>query len=101
MFVEHRHEKESTLYFKQQQNTEMEIDKLRITFDKDKKEQVLNLLNRSVDSEGYIVEKSDTDQRVWTTDGEEIKVENFAGVRTGSEIFIKDSLPSLIELSKL
>lgn len=74
---------------------------MRITFDKESKETVLSLINKSVDEEGFIVEKDNPTQRVITNKGEEITLDEFGGVRVGSEIFIKDDLPSLIELSKI
>ena len=51
-----------------------------------------------MDSEGFIVEKNDPTQRVITPEGEEIRLEEFAGIRKGSEIFIKSDLPSLFDL---
>lgn len=77
------------------------IETMRITFDKDSKKMVLDLINKSVDHEGFVVEKDNPEQRVLTDRGEEITLEEFGGVRVGSEIFIKDNLPSLMELSKV
>ena len=59
---------------------------------------VLDSLNKEIDSEGYIIEK-DTKQRVITPTGEELKFSDFAGVRPGSEIFIKSNIVSLVELA--
>lgn len=70
-----------------------------ITFDKLAKKEILSLFNKSVDDEGYIVEKEDETQRVLTPQGEEIKLEDFAGIRKGSEIFVKSDFPSLINLA--
>jgi hypothetical protein len=74
---------------------------MRITFDKDSKAMVLDLINKSVDHEGFVVEKDNLKQRVLTNKGEEITLNEFGGVRVGSEIFIKDNLPALMELSKV
>ena len=68
-----------------------------ITFNESLKEEVLkNILNKDIDEEGYIVEK-DTNERVLAPDGSEVNIEQFAGFENGSEIFIKDDIPSLIK----
>jgi len=69
-----------------------------ITFDDSAKTEILSFFDKTVDDEGYIVEKDDVTQRVITPDGEEVRLEEFAGIRKGSEIFIKSDLPSLISL---
>lgn len=72
----------------------------KIIFTKDNKEFVLDSFNKKVDSEGYIVEKSDPTQRVLAPDGHEVTLNEFAGLRRGgSEVFIKSDILSLIELS--
>lgn len=75
-------------------------NKIKITFDSEAKREILDLLEKTVDFDGYIAEKSDATQRVITVNGE-IKEDEFGGVRVGSEIFIKNDLPSLMDLSKL
>jgi len=70
-----------------------------ITFDKSAKEFILKTFNKISDSEGYIVEKDNPNQRVLASDGEEIKMEEFAGIKKGSEKIIKSDLVSLIKLS--
>ena len=69
-----------------------------ITFDASLKSEMISCFGKTIDDEGYIVEIDDPAQRVLTPNGEEIVVEEFAGIRKGSEIFIKSDLPSLIEL---
>lgn len=69
-----------------------------ITFEKSTKELILSFFDKIVDKDGFIVEKGDITQRVLTPDGEEITLDEFAGIRKGSEIFIKSNLPSMIEL---
>jgi len=69
-----------------------------ITFDKSAKEIILSFFDKVVDDEGFIVEKDDRTQRVITPEGEEMTLEEFGGIRKGSEIFIKSDLPSIIEL---
>lgn len=77
------------------------MEKLSITFDKSAKEDVLELLGKSVNEEGYVVEKDDTDQKVITPEGEELMVDEFGGMRKGSQIFIKQDFFSILSLSKL
>ncbi len=70
----------------------------RITFSEDNKQFILKSFNKKIDDEGFIVEKDNPKQRVLAPDGTEINLEKFAGIRNGSEIFIKSDLPSLIEM---
>jgi len=72
-----------------------------VIFDESSKIKLLELMNKSVDSEGFIIEKNNPTQRVLTKDGEEIKLSEFAGVRKGSEIFIKNDINSILELSDI
>ena len=69
-----------------------------ITFDSsdDAKRVILALAGKTVDAEGYVVEAS-TGERVITPLNEELRLENFAGVRAGGEVFITNDLPSLLE----
>ena len=69
-----------------------------ITFDKASADFILEAFGKTVDKEGYIVEKENTKQRVLAEDGQEIEKLQFAGVRKGSEIFIKSDLISLMQL---
>lgn len=69
-----------------------------ITFEESAKKEILAIFNKTIDDEDFIVEKNDTTQRVVTLDGEEIAFEEFAGIRKGSEIFIKSNLPSIIDV---
>lgn len=71
-----------------------------IVFDNSSKGFILELLNKAVDKEGYIIEK-DTGQRVFTFEGEQIKLDKLGGIQKGSEIFIEDNLVSLLRLIKL
>jgi hypothetical protein len=74
--------------------------RVRIIFDDSTKELILEALGKTTDTENYIVEKENTKERVITFEGKELKYENFGGVEKGSEIFIEDNLPSLINLIK-
>jgi len=69
-----------------------------ITFDAASKQEILSFFGKKMDDEGYIIEADNPTQRVITPDGENITLEEFAGIRKGSEIYIKSDLPSLIEL---
>lgn len=71
-----------------------------IIFDESSKQSLLRIMNKSVDSQGFIVEKENPSERVLTKDGEEIKLEEFAGVRKGSEVFIKNDINSILELAE-
>lgn len=71
-----------------------------ITFTPDLKRFILDALDKSVDAENFIVEKSAPTQRVVTPEGEEVKLDEFGGVRKGSMIFIKSGLVSMIKLSE-
>ena len=69
-----------------------------ITFDgsDSAKRVILALTGKTVDLEGYVVEIA-SGERVVTPQNEELTLENFAGVRPGSEVFITNDLPSLLE----
>ena len=68
-----------------------------ITFDDSTKEEMLSCFGKTVDEEGYIIER-DTGQRVVTREGGLVPIEEFAGIQKGSEIYLKSDLPSLIKL---
>jgi len=72
----------------------------QITFSKAARDDILDLYGKSVDNEGFIVERDNPSQRVLTPNGEEIRIEEWGGVRRGSEAFIKNDTFSLIELAK-
>ena len=71
-----------------------------LTFEKEAKPDLLELFGKTVDSEDFIVEKDNPEQRVLTPKGEEIHIKEWAGVIKGSEAFVKDDVNSLIELAK-
>ena len=71
-----------------------------LTFDAESREFVLDAFGKTVDGGGYIVEKADPSQKVLTTDGEEIELSSFAGIRKGSEVFIKSDIASLVQASE-
>ena len=69
-----------------------------ITFDASSKQKILSFFGKIIDEDGYLIEEENPDQRVITPDGDDITLDEFAGIRKGSEIYIKSDLPSLIEL---
>ncbi|MEK6846078.1 MAG: hypothetical protein AABY26_04920 [Nanoarchaeota archaeon] len=72
----------------------------QITFSKLAVRDILELYGKSLDNEDFIVEKDNPSQRVLTPNGEEIHIEEWGGIRKGSEAFIKNDTFSLIELAK-
>ena len=71
-----------------------------LVFDKDVKLDILDLYGKTVDEEGFIVEKDNLSQKVLTPKGEEIRLEEWAGIVKGSEAFIKSDAFSLIEIAR-
>lgn len=71
-----------------------------LTFDEESKEDLLELFGKTIDEEGYIVEKDNINQRVLTPKGEEISIEEWAGIVKGSESFVKSDIFSLMEIAK-
>ena len=69
-----------------------------ILFDNSAKPFILDAFDKTINEEGVIVEKGNPDQRVFSVDGEEIEEKNFAGIKKGSEIFIKSDIISLMRL---
>jgi hypothetical protein len=72
----------------------------KVLFDESLKGEILDIFDKTVDSDNYIVEKSDPTQRVLSKDGEAVLFNEFAGLKKGSEVFIKSDLISLIDFSK-
>jgi len=70
-----------------------------ITFDSSAKKEILDFFDKTTDSEDFIVEKNEPTQRVLTVDGDEVNIKKFAGLKKGSEIFIKSDLLSLMDLA--
>ncbi|MBA7514454.1 hypothetical protein ES705_06483 [subsurface metagenome] len=70
-----------------------------ILFEESAKRDILDFFDKSVDEEGFIVEKNNPTQRVLSMDGDWIEINSFAGLRKGSMIFIKGDLISLIDLA--
>ena len=69
-----------------------------ITFDKSAKLDILNAFGLTVDGEGYLVEKSNPEQRVLAPDGSEVILQEFGGFQRGSLLVVKSDISSLLEL---
>ena len=70
-----------------------------IEFDKSARKDILDLLGKGVDREGFVVEKTNPSQRVVSPEGIEIRASRFAAVIKGSEAFYQSDLSSLLHLS--
>lgn len=69
-----------------------------VTFDNDQDSKlfILRSIGKEIDEEGYVTD-SETKERVLLLNGEELLFKDFAGVKKGSEIFIKSDIISLVE----
>lgn len=76
------------------------MEKISLTFDDSVKEDMLDVFEKKLDSEGFIVEKDNPKQRVLSEDGQEVNISEFGGLKKGSEVFIKKDMISLLRLSK-
>lgn len=72
----------------------------QITFDNSVKEDILDVFEKDVNNQGAIIEKDNPDQEVLSFDGQEISIDEFGGIKKGSEVFIKNDLISLMRLSE-
>jgi len=72
--------------------------KFTITFSDSAKEFILNVFGKTIDAEGYIVDKRDGETRILTGDGEDIHISEFGGiVKWGSgRRYFKNDLVSII-----
>jgi hypothetical protein len=77
-----------------------EVEKI-ITFEKEAKREILDLFGKTLDAEGYIVDKQDPSQKILASDGNYLTLDDFAGIRNGSLIFIRSDINSVIELSDI
>jgi hypothetical protein len=69
---------------------------MKITFDESGRAFILDSFGKSV-RDGFVVEKSKPTEKVITPRGDVIPVQEFAGVRKGSVIFVKNDIVSLVE----
>ena len=69
-----------------------------ITFQDSVKTFILKAFEKKVDEDGFIVESKNPKQKVLAPDGQEVTLDQFAGIKKGSEVFIKSDLLSLLKL---
>ena len=70
-----------------------------ITFTQDAKPFILDIFNKSIDKDGFVVEKENPQKRVIALNGETVKAEELAAIKKGSLIFVKSDVISLVELA--
>jgi hypothetical protein len=68
----------------------------KITFDDSAKELILSFFDKTVDDDGFIVEKNDKTKRILASDGKEIKMNEFAGMKNG--VFFRTDIFSILSL---
>lgn len=73
-------------------------EEIIITFGDGTKKDILSFFDKMVDEDGFIIE-ANSKEKVLSPDGQEVKIDEFAGIMGGSEIFIKSDLISIIELA--
>jgi len=71
----------------------------KILFDNHSDDFVLDVFNKSVDEDGFIIERKDN-SRVETPEGQHLQKQNLAVLKKGSEKFIAGDLTSLMKLSQ-
>lgn len=69
-----------------------------VVFNKGAQDFLLSALNKSIDSDGYIIDNTNG-KKVPSLDGTYITGDEFAGVVKGSELYVKSDIVSLIEAS--
>ena len=69
---------------------------MKITFATKLKEKVLDQFGKAVGNENYIVEKK-TGNRILSSEGEDVHLKEFSGIKRGSEIYLKSDIISLIK----
>ncbi|MBS3079523.1 hypothetical protein J4218_05365 [Candidatus Pacearchaeota archaeon] len=75
-------------------------NRVKITFDDSMKKDILRIFGKAVNEHDIIVEANNPSQKVKTKDNEEITLKQFAGIKYGSEIFVKKDIVSLLDLAK-
>ena len=68
-----------------------------VRFDSSLKKKILSAFDKDVDSEGFIIEENSREKVLSGEEGENIKLEDFAGIKKGSQVFIKSDLASLLK----
>ena len=71
---------------------------INFTFDNNfnTKKFILGIFDKTIDEEGYIIEK-ESKKRILGSNGQEITVAEFGSIKNGSEIYVKSGIVSLVE----
>lgn len=69
-----------------------------VAFDSRLRGFVLDLFDKKIDLEGFIVEKTQSNRRE-VVDGEPLRESDFGGVRKGSRIFFRSDISSLLTIA--
>lgn len=72
---------------------------MRVKFHKKFTEEVLQIFDKQVDSEGYVAEE-DSGDRVPNQNGEDVEADNLASISKGSEIYVEDNFVSMLNFVK-
>lgn len=72
----------------------------KLLFDSGCKDFILGIFDKTTDTEGFVVEKSNPKNRVLTPEGREITKEQLSIIAKGSQKFIAGDLTSLMKFSK-
>ena len=75
----------------------MQETKPKIAFDDSAKEYILSLFDKKVNEEGEVLEK-DSEEPVKSFEGNPLTLEDFGGIKKGSELFIENNVVSLFRL---
>ncbi|AAV45603.1 unknown [Haloarcula marismortui ATCC 43049] len=67
-----------------------------LTFDESAAEFIIESFGKTTDGEGYIVDPQ-RNERETTPEGNEIHIDDFAGVEKGSQLFLDDDFTTLVE----
>lgn len=71
---------------------------IKLTFDSSARKDVLNFFDKEVNDDNVIVESS-SKEPVVGLDGSEVFEKDFAGIKKGSEVFLKSDLVSMLKLA--
>lgn len=74
---------------------------VKLTFSTSAKKNILDIFDKTTNLDGCVVEKKNTSQKVLAIDGNELSYNEFAGIKKGSEIFIKSDLNSIVKLADI
>src|SRR3989338_9232945 len=70
-----------------------------VTFEPAARKLILEALDITEDSQGFLIEKGNTSVKVLSRKGDELRAEDLGAIKKGSLLFFKSDLPSLIDLA--